>query len=50
MTLYENEQILLFDLEPEYYTVDPTSNTVTSIRLKADLEEFLPLRQNILAK
>ena len=37
-------------LEPEFYTIDPSSETVTSIRLKEDLEEHLPVRQNILAK
>ncbi|CAF4370838.1 unnamed protein product, partial [Rotaria sp. Silwood2] len=34
----------------EFYTVDQSTDTVTSIRLKADLDEHLPLRQNILAK
>ncbi len=37
-------------IEPEFYIVDQTSNTVTAIRLKADLDEDLPIRQNILAR
>ena len=41
---------VLFGTEPEFYTVDPSSQTVTSIRLKPDLDEHFPLRQNLLAK
>ncbi|CAF0869391.1 unnamed protein product [Rotaria sp. Silwood1] len=43
-------QKIKFTPEREFYTVDQSTNTVTSIRLKADLDEHLPLRQNILAK
>jgi len=37
-------------IEPEFYIVDQTTDTVTAIRLKADLDEDLPIRQNILAR
>jgi hypothetical protein len=40
----------LFVIEPEFYIVDQTSDTVTSIRLKTDLDEDLPIKQNILAR
>ncbi|CAF2521803.1 unnamed protein product [Rotaria sp. Silwood2] len=43
-------QKIKFTPELEFYTVDQSTDTVTSIRLKADLDEHLPLRQNILAK
>ncbi|CAF1139408.1 unnamed protein product [Adineta steineri] len=49
-SLVQPGQKAKFTAEPEYYTIDQSSNTITSIRLKADLDEYLPLRQNILAK
>ncbi|UJR29347.1 hypothetical protein I4U23_010559 [Adineta vaga] len=39
-----------FTPEPEYYTVDQSTNSITSIRLKADLDESFSLRQAILVK
>ncbi|CAF1059066.1 unnamed protein product [Rotaria sordida] len=49
-TIIQPGQKIKFTTEPEFYTVDQSTNRVTSIRLKADLDEYLPLRQNILAK
>ncbi|CAF1689614.1 unnamed protein product, partial [Adineta ricciae] len=41
-------QKMKFTPELEYYTVDQSTNTITSIQLKADLEQVFPLRQAIL--
>ncbi|CAF5123530.1 unnamed protein product, partial [Rotaria sp. Silwood1] len=35
---------------PEFYTVDKSTNAVISIRLKANSDKYLLLKQNILVK
>ncbi|CAF1284433.1 unnamed protein product [Rotaria magnacalcarata] len=49
-SLVQPGQKVKYTAEPEFYTVDQSTNSVTSIRLKADLDEYFPLKQNILAK
>ena len=39
-----------FEIETEFYIVDQRTDTVTSIRLKADLDDDLPMKQNVLVK
>ncbi|CAF3804287.1 unnamed protein product [Rotaria sp. Silwood1] len=41
---------LFFEIVPEFYTVDQSTSAVISIRLKANSDKYLLLKQNILAK